>query len=434
MTYAIPVRRLMRHLALAPILVFALLACSTDADPPPKPTEAERTVLYWYDPMRPDVHFDAPGRSPFMDMDLVPMYADADDDPSGAGAVAVSDAVIQSLGIRIGRVEAIDLRPSLRVPARVRADPDSRWMLFSRVEGWVEALAVHEVGESVRAGQVLLDIYSPQLVQAQEELLLDAERADAAAERLRRLGIADRDIQAIRQAGVSQRHLPLRSAVTGTIAAINVHLDARAMPEQPLLEVVAEDRVWVDARLFPGQAEQLGTPVSARFRRLGEDQPRWHGENGFLYPSVDPTSQTQALRFVIAESSRRLPPGAWLDAELFGPLRPNVLSLPAEAVIRSGQGTRVVRRDDDGRFVPIDVELGTRYGDRYEVRAGLSAGDDVVLSGQFLLDSEADLKSGLRRMSGAGSERASDAEPSGDHPHADSNPASEQEQEHGHAH
>jgi Cu(I)/Ag(I) efflux system membrane fusion protein len=356
---------------------------------------AEPEVLYWYDPMRPEVHFDAPGRSPFMDMDLVPMYADN----GGAGdGIAVSPAVQQTLGMRLGRVERGSVRPRLRASAQVRPDQDSRWMLLSRADGWVERLHVHEVGELVEAGQILAEIYSPVLVQAQEEMLLSEAAAPGAIERLRRLGIAQADIDAVRASGASKRRLPLRAAVSGSVVAITIHHGGRATPDKPLLEVVARDRIWVEARLFPGQAEWLGEPVDARFELPGRPGTEWLGEAGFLYPQADPVSQTQSLRFVLRESTQRLPPGAWLNAELSGALRHGVLLIPAEAVIRTGAGARVVKQTEAGNFESVDVELGERYDERIEVRSGLDEGDAIVVSGQFLLDSEAELRSGMRRM------------------------------------
>ena len=388
-------------------LLLSVAACADQAEPPDSPghsdagsdakstRRSEPEVLYWYDPMRPEVHFDAPGRSPFMDMDLVPMVADAG---APAQGIAVSPAVQQTLGVRLGQVERDSVRPRIRASAQVRADPDSRWMLLSRAEGWVERLHVHEVGEPVEAGQILAEIYSPVLVQAQEEMLLSDAAAPGAIERLRRLGIAQSDIDAVRAAGVSKRRLPLRAAVSGSVAAITIHHGGRATPDKPLVEVVARDRVWADARLFPGQAEWLGEPIDARFELPGQPGSEWLGEAGFLYPQADPVSQTQAVRFVLREATRRLPPGAWLNATLSGAVRHAVLLVPAEAVIRTGAGARVVRLNDAGNFESVDVGLGARYDDRIEVRAGLDEGDRIVISGQFLLDSEAELRSGMRRM------------------------------------
>lgn len=426
------------------LMLLALLsACSGEPAAPDngaKP-EPERQVLYWYDPMRPEVHFDAPGRSPFMDMDLVPMYADQVDS-NGAG-VAVAPEVQQTLGVRIGRVERDTVRPRLRATAKVRADQDSRWMLYSRAAGWIERLHVHNVGDPVRAGQILAEIYSPDLVQAQEEMLLSGATAPAAAERLRRLGIAEADIEAVRKAGQSRRRLPLRSPVSGSLADIRLHRDGRVQPDQPLLEIVARDSVWVEARLFPGQAGWLGEPIQARLRLPGRSGTQWHVEQGYLYPLADPVSQTQSLRFVLSESTGRLPPGIWLEAELTGAARENVLLVPAEAVIRTGDGDRVVTALPDNRFEPVEVRLGQRYGDRLEIMEGLAEGDSVVISGQFLLDSEAELRAGFRRLgsdgSGAGRTHDGHSAPNGDDDeHDTAPPAKPPEQapapEHAHGH
>lgn len=403
------------------LAVALLLGCGGKAALPESngQAEPEREVLYWYDPMRPEVHFDKPGRSPYMDMELVPMYADQGADATPG--VRVPAVLTRNLGVRIGPIVRDSVRPRLRVPAQVRTDQDSRWVLVSRAAGWIERLNVHEVGDPVRAGEVVAEIYSPELVQAQEELLLSPATAPAAAERLRRLGIAEADIQAVREAGRSRRRLPLRAPVAGTLASIQVHQGARVAAESRLLEIVARHSVWVEARLFPGQAQALGEPIQAQFRLPGRTDAAWQAEQGYLYPVVDPVSQTQGLRFVLAESSFTLPPGLWLEAELSGAARPDVLLAPAEAVILRGGEASVVRALPDNRFVPTPVRIGARFGERIEVLEGVSEGDQVVVSGQFLLDSEADLRTGLNRLQAAPAhgEHAAPAAPAKERGHAD---------------
>ncbi len=396
-----------RALILATVAALVLpAACTSDPPPPAGSADDARQPLYWYDPMRPEVHFNAPGRSPFMDMALVPMYADQ---AAATAGIAVSAEVAQTLGVRTGLVVRDTVQPVLGTTAEARVAGDRRWMLYSRAPGWIEGLHVHAVGETVRAGQVVAEIYSPELAQAQEELLLSPAAAAAATERLRRLGIADEDIEAVRAAGKARRALPLRAPVSGAVLVLAVHPGARVTPDQALLEIGPDNTLWLEARLFPGQSEWLGRPVEARFRRPGQPGFEWQGGPGYLYPEADPVSQTQRMRFVLAESTRRLPPGVWLEAELRGPAREQVLLVPVEAVIRTGDGDRVITTLPGGRFGTAGVRLGARYGERFEILAGLSEGDRVVISGQFLLDSETELQGGLRRLSTAGPAPADDA-------------------------
>lgn len=377
-------------------LLTTLVACKREE---PTPTSAvakipaEPRVLYYYDPMRPEVHFDKPGPSPFMDMALVPKLADANE----SAGIAVSPSIVQSLGIRIGRPEIRSVRPSVRVPARVVSDARGQARLQSRVTGWVERLAVRAAGQSVSAGTVIVEIYSPELVQAQEELLLGPDTAVAASERLRRFGIADGDIQAVRRAGKSSRRLPLRAPVDGIVTELGVREGSSVSPDSLIADFSSRNAAWIEAQLFPAQRVMLGEPLSARFSVPGAPGREWLGENGTWLPLVDPVTQTQSLRFAISDA-RALPLGSLLDAVVEGQSRADVLLVPASAVIRTAQGDRLLLQRTDKRFVPAAVKVGQRYGDEIEIVSGLVATDRFVSSGQFLLDAEASLQSGLEQM------------------------------------
>ena len=362
-------------------------------------SDEQQTVLYYYDPMRPEVHFDKPGKSPFMDMELVPKYA-ATEAAKGTGTgVAVSATIVQNLGIRTANPTRGDVRPSVRVPARVVADARGQARLQSRVTGWVERLMVRAVGQSVSAGSVVAEIYSPELVQAQEELLLGAETAGPATERLRRFGIADRDIQAIRRTGKTSRRLPLRAPVSGVVTELGVREGSSISPETLIVDLSARSAVWIEAQLFPAQLASLGNSYSARFTLPGIPDREWRSDNGTLVAIADPVTQTLAVRFPIADAGG-LVLGSVLDAEIEGAQRDGVLLVPAAAVIRTAQGDRVVMEHGKNNFMPMPVKLGEQYGDLVEVTQGLSETDRIVVSGQFLLDAEASQQSGLSQMNG----------------------------------
>lgn len=371
-------------------------APATDADPamPAAPAaKDDRRVLYYYDPMRPEVHFDKPGPSPFMDMALVPKMAAADE----ATGISVSAAVVQSLGIRTAQPTRRAVRPSVRVPARVVADARGQARLQSRVSGWIERLTVRAVGQPVTAGSVIAEIYSPELVQAQEELLLGADSAGPATERLRRFGIADVDIQAVRRAGKASRRLPLRSPVSGVVTELGVREGSSLSPDTVIADFSGRSAVWIEAQLFPAQKVLLGDHYTARFTMPGLPGREWRGEGGVPVPVVDAVTQTLAIRFPISDAGD-LPLGSVLDAEIDGQPRADVLVVPVSAVIRTAQGDRVLVQRGKDRFVPRSVTTGARYGDEVEIVAGVEAADHIVTSGQFLLDAEASLQSGLGRM------------------------------------
>ena len=388
-------RKAMLSLAVLAMLT-NLASCKREAPTPPATVAkqpAEPRVLYYYDPMRPEVHFDKPGPSPFMDMALVPKLAEAIE----SAGIEVSPMIVQSLGIRIGSPVVRTVRPSARVPARVVSDARGQARLQSRVNGWIERLAVRAVGQSVSAGAVIAEIYSPELVQAQEELLLGPDTAAAASERLRRFGIADGDIQAVRRAGKSSRRLPLRAPVDGIVTELGVREGSSVSPDSLIADFSSRNAAWIEAQLFPAQRVLLGEPLSARFNVPGAPGREWLGENGTWLPLVDPVTQTQSLRFAISDA-RALPLGSLLDAVVEGQSRADVLLVPASAVIRTAQGDRLLLQRTDKRFVPAAVKVGQRYGDEIEIVSGLVATDRFVSSGQFLLDAEASLQSGLEQM------------------------------------
>jgi Cu(I)/Ag(I) efflux system membrane fusion protein len=352
-------------------------------------------VLYYYDPMRPEEHFDKPGPSPFMDMQLVPKYAAAES--GNNNGIAVSAAIVQSLGIRTANLVKRDVQQTIRVPARVVADARGQARVQARVNGWVERLYVRAVGQQISAGAVIADIYSPELVQAQEEMLLGAETAGPAAERLRRFGIADVDIQSIRRSGNASRRLPLRATVAGVVTKIGIREGSSVTPDTMILDLSDFNAVWIEAQLFPAQKINLGNTLRARFTLPGLPGREWLSEIGVVVPVVDPVTQTVAVRFSI-NNSDDLPLGTVLDGVIEGASRSNVLLLPASAVIRTAQGNRVMVQHAKNQFMAMPIKIGQHYGNEIEIIDGLALADRVVTSGQFLLDAEANLQSGFSRM------------------------------------
>ena len=383
-----------------------LVGCGRDAAPPapaasaaaPVGQKAEAARIYVC-PMHPHITSHEPGRCPICGMELVlkaaPTQTSAES--SAEPAVVVSAAVRQTLGIRTATVTRRDVRPVVKVPARVIADAGGELRLQSRVEGFVERLHVRAVGSPLRAGAVVAEIYAPELVQAQEELLLGGEATEAAHERLRRFGIAEADIAAIRAAGVSSRALPLRAPAAGIVTAIEVREGSRVGMDDVIVAMGTRAGLRVEAQLFPAQRPWLGTDVDARFSLPGVPDRHWRGRDPQWLSVLDPTTQTLGLRFRI-EDADALAIGTLLDAELQGTVRAQVLLVPADAVIRTAAGDRVLREHEDGRYAPVPVRVGARHGADLEIVEGLDDGARIVVSGQFLVDSEAQLQSALSRL------------------------------------
>ena len=265
------------------------------------------------------------------------------------------------------------------------------------MSGWIERLLVRSVGQSVTAGSVVAEIYSPELVQAQEELLLGAETAGPAAERLRRFGIADADIQAIRRSGKASRRLPLRAPVSGVVTELGVREGSSVSPETLIVDLSARSAVWIEAQLFPAQLASLGGSYSARFTLPGLPGREWRSDSGTPVALADTVTQTLAVRFPI-DAGSDLVLGSVLDAEIEGVQRSGVLLVPAAAVIRTAQCDRVLMEHGKNKFMQMPVKMGEHYGDQVEILEGLEASDRIVVSGQFLLDAEANQQSGLTQM------------------------------------
>ena len=386
---------------LAAFLLVALSACTgaspgpeaaTAAAPGSATAPAKATTTVFSCPMHPHIQQHGPGQCPICGMDLQKREV--------AAGVAVSAAVVQSLGIRTATPVLRDVQPRVRVPARVVADARGQARLQARVDGWIERLLVRAVGQPVAAGSVVAEIYAPELVQAQEELLLGPDTAGPARERLRRLGIADADIERVRRSGSSMRRLPLRAPVAGVVTELGVREGSRVTPETLVVDIAGRNAVWIEAQLFPAQRRLLGRTFAARFTLPGSPGEAWSSASGSLVPVADAITQTLAVRFAVGDAAD-LPLGTVLDAEIDGDARTGVLLVPASAVIRTSLGDRVLVERAPRRFVPTAVTLGPRYGEELEIREGLASTDRIVVSGQFLLDAEANLQAGLAQMQDA---------------------------------
>jgi membrane fusion protein, copper/silver efflux system len=349
-------------------------------------------------PMHPQIQQDGPGRCPLCGMALVqrqaraPAQAQAEEAPG----LAISSAALQRLGVRTGVVERAQLQPRQRAPGRVLALPAQQRRVQARVEGWVERLQVRAVGERVRAGQVLAEIYAPEVERIRAEFSLGEAATAGAAERLRRLGLATADIEALRKGGAAR--IPLRAPLSGVVRAIEVREGARVGVDSLLFEIDGLDGRWIEARLPLAQSLALGEVASAHLRLPGSAQSIELAGEWQRLPQLDPISQTQALRLAVAAEQVPLPLEAYVELELIGTPRPPQLLVPRSAVIRTAEGARVVQRGADGQLRPRAVQLGAFAGDRVEVVSGLNEGDEVVVSGQFLLDAEADLTGALQRL------------------------------------
>lgn len=356
----------------------------------------ERKPLYWYDPMKPDQHFDAPGKSPFMDMELVPKYADEGGmGTEGGTVVEIDPRMAQNLGMRTADVKTGTFWQRVDTVGSVAVDENRIAVVEARASGWVERLDVRAVGDTVRAGQVVAGIYSPELLAAQEELALaqklkDATLIDAAQTRLKLLNAST--------SGRPQRQTLIAAPQSGVVTELMVRQGAQVTPGMPLLKLADLSKVWILVEVPEAQAAwvAVGKPAEASLKSL--PGKIFEGTVDYVYPLLDTQTRTLRARLAFDNTDGALKPGMYAEVTVFGGAKSDVTLVPSEAVIRTGSRSVVLVAEAEGRYRPIEVTLGAERGDEIVVIAGLEAGQQVVVSGQFLIDSEASLLGAYNRM------------------------------------
>ncbi|WP_323760646.1 efflux RND transporter periplasmic adaptor subunit [Maricaulis sp.] len=363
----------------------------------------EREILYWVAPMDPNFRQDEPGRSP-MGMDLIPVYAGSE--PTDDSTITISSAVENNIGVRTADVTRGRFAEDLATVGYVRPIDDLASVVDVRAQGWIEDLRIAAVGDVVEAGDLLFRMYSPEIVTAQSEFLqaVNVSRPGlvaAAGSRLRALGVNQAQIDSIAQRGTPQRLVDVYAPRTGVVLEMNVREGAHAHPSMVVMTIADLREVWVVADLFEDEAAAIEPGQSVHVQSRAQPGRTWHGQVEYLYPTVDPRSRSIPVRMRFANSDGALRPEAYVNVRIEASPRDNVLSVPFEAVIRTGQSERVVLALGDGRYRLAQVRTGAEVGGRVEILSGLSEDERVVVSSQFLIDSEASLQGVALRMAGA---------------------------------
>jgi Cu(I)/Ag(I) efflux system membrane fusion protein len=370
------------------------------------PASGERKVLYWHDPMVPNVKFDKPGKSPFMDMQLVPVYADESGPDTG---VHVPANVTQNLGIRIAKVESAVVERKLTAVGSVAFDDQLLEVVPARVEGYVTRLFVHSALEKVRRGQALAEIQAPAWIEAQQEYLslLDAQSDSgrslkaAARERLRILGIPEATIQRIETQRKTVGTTTIASPIDGVVSELGIREGGSFMPGAVLFRINGLKTVWVNARIPETQLSLVSVGSTVQASATAWPGATFGGKVIALLPQVDAETRTSSARIALDNRDGKLSPGMFVSLELLAPKAEAQLLIPSEAVITTGERTVVIVANADGTFAPIDISAGAEQDGRTVILKGLTEGQSIVASGQFLIDSEASLKSAISRLDGA---------------------------------
>ena len=371
-----------------------------------EPAAAEKKPLYWYDPMKPEVKFGAPGKSPFMDMQLVPRYAEAGAAPGGSDEVQIDPRMVQNLGVRTSKVRRGSLASSLETVGVVMANERGYTTVESRVSGWVERLAVRAVNDPVRRGELLAEIYAPELLAAQQEFLLavstgDASLVAASKSRLGFLGLNTSQIAQLARSHQSTRRVSLFAPADGYVMELGVREGAQVAPGMALFKLADLSSVWVSAEVPEALAAQAveGAPVQVRLAAFPGEV--FKGKVDFIYPELTAATRTLKLRAVLANRERKLRPGMFAQLSLGAGTAKTALLVDTPAIIQKGGQALVLVADGGGRFKPTLVSTGAERGGQTEILSGLEEGAEVVVSGQFLIDSEANLSGVLERFAPA---------------------------------
>ena len=370
-----------------------------------------RKVLYWHDPMVPAGRFDKPGKSPYMEMQLVPVYADAGGESSG---VSVRPNVQQNLGIRLGLVEKAVVSQRLNAVGSVAFDERQAAVVQARVTGYITHLYVKAALDPVKRGAALAEVSSPEWLQAEDEYLalLDstateaAEICGAARQRLMVLGISESTIQKIERSRIVPRTTTLYSPIEGVVTELAIREGSAVMPGATLIRLNGLNRVWVNAEVPEAQVSLIPVDSIGEVRATAWPKDEFAGKVQALLPQVNAATRTLAVRLSVENPAGKLSPGMYVQVAFKGARDAAQLVIPSEALITTGERRVVILVREDGRFEPANVTVGPESGGKTPILTGLREGQRIVLSGQFLIDSEASLTSTIDRLTAIKSDSA----------------------------
>jgi Cu(I)/Ag(I) efflux system membrane fusion protein/cobalt-zinc-cadmium efflux system membrane fusion protein len=358
--------------------------------------------------MHPNVVQEGPGTCPICGMDLTPVRSAGEETPaeSASGGVSIDPSVVQNMGARVEPARRQTVFRHVRSIGEVEVGEDQISVVNLRFSGWVEKIRVDKTGDPVEKGQTLIEIYSPELVAAQEEYLLalrtqgaGSALARSARRKLELWDVSDREIEAIAKSGKVRRELPIRSPRTGFVLHKNVVEGARVKAGEDLYTVGDLSRIWVTVEVYEFDAPWVEVGQPAQMELSYEQGRVLDGKVAYIYPTLNEKSRTLTVRLEFQNPGIRLKPGMFATVYIQFRRKDDVLAIPTEAIIDSGRRKVVFVALGEGRFEPREIVTGLT-GDRHvtEVLSGLAEGEEVVVSGQFLIDSESQLQEAIDKM------------------------------------
>ena len=357
-----------------------------------------KKVLYYHDPMVPGNKFDKPAKSPFMDMMLVPVYADSDG--ADGSRVTVSPRIQQNLGMRSAEVVEAVLSPQVSAVGNITWNERDQAVVQARASGFIEKLHVRATLDRVQPGQPLAEIYVPDWIAAQEEFLAVrrmqgselAAVADGARQRMRQVGMSEAQIALVETSGKTQPRIVLNAPIGGVITELMVREGSTVMAGSTLFRINGTSSVWAQAEVPESQVALLRAGAKVVARSPAVPGTSFNGRVQAILPEVDAATRTLKARLELSNPGGRLVPGMFVQMQFMDLRASKSLVVPTESIIQTGRRTVVMLAEADGRFRPVDVETGIETDGKTEIKRGLQAGQRVVVSSQFLIDSEASLK------------------------------------------
>ena len=388
------------------------------SSPQSEQTQAEKKPLYWVAPMDKSFRSDNPGKSP-MGMDLIPVYADENAADDERNLVLINPTVENNIGVRTALVSTSTTSPIIETVGTIQIDDDNTSVVDVRTEGWIEHMPVKAIGDTVKKGQLLFQIYSRPLVSAQDEYLQAVKMGrsnliNATKSRLVSLGMRERAIEKLKQKGASIRLMNIYAPRSGIVTQMGAGEGGFVKPGMNVLKIVDLKTVWALADVFEDQVQQIHPGQDVFMHMSGIPGREWKGKVEYIYPTVNAKARTVQVRVsfdntdgllrpdmfarLTIQTNKDMPDMDMPDMDMSGMQVKAPVVIPREALIRTGRSERVILALGDGKYQPAKVVSGQEIGDDIEILSGLNAGERIVVSSQFLIDSEASLRGTMLRL------------------------------------
>ncbi len=371
-----------------------------------KKKPGERKILYWRAPMNPNEIYDAPGKSK-MGMDLVPVY---EDEGGASGVVTVDGSVLQSMNVKMDVIKSKSLSPVIYTNGYLDTDETKEYSVTTKIDGWIENLYVNYTGQKVKKGQKLVDIYSPDLVAAQQELLtaLNYNSGSSVLENAKRklelFDVSKEEIDNLIKTKKVKKYVTLYAPFNGTVITKNVLRGDKIKAGKEIMKVANLNSLWLMADIYERDLDKIKTGNDANIYFTYKPGKVYKGKISFIYPTVDPVTRTVKVRINLDNRNNELKPSMFANVEIFGNKLEKLPVVPETAVIRRGKSNIVILSLGDGKFKPVEITLGQYSQGYYQVLNGLKENDMIVVSGQFMLDSESSLRAAVKLFSSAKNE------------------------------